>query len=198
MTSSGRRWPVAISSASTTDSARKWLAIDQPTILPLQASSTTAKWRDPLAAGTTAMPAAHGWFGLSLANLPSARSGAGRASRSRRMVAVPARRRLAPGVTAGLRHAERAGHCGNRQGRLVRTHELEDPDGAGGPSRHARGRQASPSPPSRHPGAWPRPPRREWTAQTPRTPGPSPRDPAGMDQLNHLPTNFRRIQTSGE
>ena len=33
MTSFGRRWPTAISIASSTSSARKWLAIDQPTIL---------------------------------------------------------------------------------------------------------------------------------------------------------------------
>src|ERR1700738_4859641 len=43
MTSLGRRWPTAISIASSTSSARRWFAIAQPTILRLQASSTTAR-----------------------------------------------------------------------------------------------------------------------------------------------------------
>src|SRR5439155_25875730 len=41
MTSLGRRWPTAIAIASSTSSARRWFAIAQPTILRLQASSTT-------------------------------------------------------------------------------------------------------------------------------------------------------------
>src|SRR6202142_1081796 len=43
MTSLSRRWPTAISIASSTSSARRWFAIVQPTILRLQASSTTAR-----------------------------------------------------------------------------------------------------------------------------------------------------------
>src|SRR5260370_41439053 len=39
MTSLGRRWPTAISIASSTSSARRRFAIAQPTILRLQASS---------------------------------------------------------------------------------------------------------------------------------------------------------------
>jgi hypothetical protein len=42
MTSPGRRGPTAISKASSTSPVRKWFAIDQPTILRLQASSITA------------------------------------------------------------------------------------------------------------------------------------------------------------
>jgi len=38
-------------------------------------------------------------------------------------------RRLAPpSMKASLRHAEQACHHGNRKHRLVRAHELEDPD----------------------------------------------------------------------
>ena len=187
----GRRWPIAISSASSTSSVRRWLAIDQPTILRLQASRTTARYRKPLAVGTKVMSATQSWFGRTAVKLRSTRSGAGRASLSRRVVVTPCRRRLAPtrpgrahqpgdalaamplpscpklgmdarraiglargrvdgpdplqqrrvgtrtgrwrtappGVIAGLRHAEHARHGRDRKHRLVRAHELEDPDG---------------------------------------------------------------------
>ena len=41
MTSLGRRWPTAISSASSSSSARRLLALAQPTILRLKASRTS-------------------------------------------------------------------------------------------------------------------------------------------------------------
>ena len=53
----GRRWPTAASIASSTSSARRWFAIDQPTIFRLQASNTTARWRKPDAVGTYMMSA---------------------------------------------------------------------------------------------------------------------------------------------
>ncbi len=88
--------PIAISSASTTSSARRWLAIDQPTILRLQASSTTARNRNPVAVGTKVMSATQSWLAALAVKSRSTRSGAGRASRSRRVVLTPVRRRLAP------------------------------------------------------------------------------------------------------
>jgi len=72
------------------------LAIDQPTILRLQAPSTTAKYRKPVTVGTKVMPATQSWFGLMAAKFRSTKSGAGRASSFRRLVTtVPPRRRLA-------------------------------------------------------------------------------------------------------
>ena len=37
------------------------------------------------------------------------------------------RRTMSPSVVAGLRHAEHACHCGDREDGLIRAHELEDP-----------------------------------------------------------------------
>ncbi len=49
--------------ASSTSSVRRWLAMDQPTILRLQASRTTARYRNPPAVGTKVMSATQSWFG---------------------------------------------------------------------------------------------------------------------------------------
>ena len=51
MTAMGRRWPMAMFKASRISVVRRWLAIDQPTILRLKTSSTTARYRNPLRVG---------------------------------------------------------------------------------------------------------------------------------------------------
>jgi hypothetical protein len=40
-----------MSSAASTSDVRKWVAIDQPTTRRLQASNTTAKYRNPVTVG---------------------------------------------------------------------------------------------------------------------------------------------------
>ena len=77
--------------ASSTRSARRWLAVDQPTILRLQASGTTARYRNPAAVGTYVMSATQSWSGPKAVNSRSTRSGAGRASLSCRVVGPPCR-----------------------------------------------------------------------------------------------------------
>src|ERR1700724_998766 len=67
-----------------------------PTTLRLQASSTTARYRKPLAVDTKVMSATQSWFGREAMKFRSTRSGAGLASLSRRVVVTPERRRLAP------------------------------------------------------------------------------------------------------
>jgi hypothetical protein len=48
ITASGRRRRSAIWRASTTSSLRRWLAMDQPTTRRLQASTTTARYKEPV------------------------------------------------------------------------------------------------------------------------------------------------------
>ena len=95
MTSSGRRRHTAMSSASSSNSVRRWFAIAQPTIRRLNASSTTARNRNPAHVGMYVTSATHKRSGAAASNFRSTRSGAGRASRSRRVVQQPFRR-LAP------------------------------------------------------------------------------------------------------
>ena len=68
----------------------------QPTTLRLQASSTTARYRNPVAEGMNVMSDTQSWFGPVAEKSRSTRSGAGRASWSRRVVTGPPRRWLAP------------------------------------------------------------------------------------------------------
>lgn len=86
---------MAISSASSTSSVRRWVAIAQPTTRRLQASSTTAKYRNPDQVGMYVMSATHSRFGPPAVKSRSTRSGAGRAFSLRRVVRID-RRRLTP------------------------------------------------------------------------------------------------------
>jgi hypothetical protein len=52
MTPLGRRVAIAMFKASSTNRAASVVAIDQPTIRRLQASSTTAKYKNPAHVGT--------------------------------------------------------------------------------------------------------------------------------------------------
>ena len=96
MTSSGRRCPIAISIASSTSSARRWVAIDQPTILRLQRRARPRDRGIPAIVGTYVMSATHSWFGRVALKSRSTRSGAGRSSLFRRVVVGPPCRWLAP------------------------------------------------------------------------------------------------------
>ena len=86
--------------------------MDQPTTLRLHASSTTARYRNPLAVGTKVMSPTHSSFGFEAVKFRGKGSGAGRASWSRRVVVTPPRRRLAPTSPASrIRRAMRLHPC---------------------------------------------------------------------------------------
>ena len=88
-----------MSSASSTSSVRRWVAIAQPTTRRLQASITTARNRKPDQVGMYVMSATQRRSGPPAAKSRSTRSCAGRAVSSRRVVRNP-RRRLAPSKPA--------------------------------------------------------------------------------------------------
>jgi hypothetical protein len=92
MTSCGRRWVTAMSSAARTSSVRRCVSIAQPTTRQLQASTTTARNRKPAQVETYVMSATHSWSGPVAVNCRSTRSGAGRATSSRRVVRNDLRR----------------------------------------------------------------------------------------------------------
>src|SRR5258705_12214872 len=64
-------------------------------ILRLQASSTTARYRKPLAVGTKVMSATQSWFGRAATKFRSTRSGAGLGSLAPPVVVTPERPRVA-------------------------------------------------------------------------------------------------------
>ena len=86
-----------------------WGAIAQPTIRRLQASSTTARYSQPVQVGTYVMSATHSWLGPFLAEKARfTRSGAGLALASLFVVPVLKRLRVTPSMSSSfIRRATR-------------------------------------------------------------------------------------------
>ncbi len=82
----GRLRPIAMSTAFTTSSLRRWSAMDQPTTRRLCTSSTTAKERKPAHVGTYVMSATHKRSGAGAVNSRRTRSSATGVSGLRRVM----------------------------------------------------------------------------------------------------------------